>query len=376
MIGRAISCKYTGPLGDWSGYGSANRNAVLALHRAGVEVTVQKKSYTNKEAEYGKNYDAVKELVNRNIPYDIKIVHIPPDGYLQFLEPGKYHIGHLFWETDGLSREWVWNCNLMDEIWTGGEVHKENFQKAGVKVPIHVFPQAIDTDVNVKPFHIKGRQGFLFYSVFEWIERKNPRALLQAYYDEFQGVEDVTLLLKVYKVSSAGNASSEIRKDIAEWKATSGHRSFPNMLLCHELLSSNDMMRLHEAGDCFVSAHRGEGWGVPQAEAAVVGKPIISTNLGGIHEWFTDGKDALLTNWKPVNVFNMEFAPWYETDQMWAEVDQGDLRGKMRWVYDNQAKAKHLGREARKMVRDRFSFKVVGDMMKHRLEEIQKEVGQ
>lgn len=72
----------------------------------------------------------------------------------------------------------------------------------------------------------------------------------------------------------------------------------------------------------------------------------------------------------------MEFAPWYETDQMWAEVDQGDLRGKMRWVYDNQAKAKHLGREARKMVRDRFSFKVVGDMMKHRLEEIQKEVGQ
>ncbi len=50
--------------------------------------------------------------------------------------------------------------------------------------------------------------------------------------------------------------------------------------------------------DCFVSAHRGEGWGVPQMEAMLMGKPIISTSCGGIHEHLKDKEDALLLPFK------------------------------------------------------------------------------
>ena len=34
---------------------------------------------------------------------------------------------------------------------------------------------------------------------------------------------------------------------------------------------------LHERGDCYVSLHRGEGWGYPLFEAASRGTPVIAT---------------------------------------------------------------------------------------------------
>lgn len=370
-LAKEVACKYTGCWGDFTGYGEANRNAIAALHTAGVELTTEKVSYTRTQADYGETYELASKLEGRPIKYDIKILHVPSDGYLKFLEPAKYHIGHLFWETDKMSKTWVWNCNLMDEIWTGGNVHKENFKKAGVKVPIFVYPQAIDTNIRVeKPFRLPGHSGFLFYSIFQWIERKNPRKLLESYWKEFQGEENVSLLLKTYGLTLENHEVEKIRNDIRRWKTESELKSFPRVFLFFDLISKADMMRFHITGDCFVSAHRGEGWGIPQVEASLVGNPVISTNLGGVHEWFENGKTAYLLNWKPVKVFGMEFAPWYKTDQNWAEVDEGELRERMRYVFDNPDKARKVGLTARSMVMDRFSYLAVGQMMKDRLEDI------
>lgn len=368
-----IGVKYCGPFGDYTGYGEANRNAIRALVEAGVDVTTERVVYTNQEFSYGKAYDIAQKQEGANIPYDIKIVHVPSDGYLRFLEPTKYHIGHLFWETDSLSKAWVWNCNLVDEIWTGGEWHKENFKKAGVKVPIYVFPQAIDTSpILQKPFQVPQHKGFLFYSIFQWIERKNPLALLEAYWREFQGEENVSLLLKTYGVNLNAESFQRIKTDIKSLKIGLGIKNCPRVLLVTRMLNRNDIMRLHVTGDCFVSAHRGEGWGIPQVEAMSVGKPIISTNLGGVHEMLTHGQNALLVNYTWSNVKNMEFAPWYNSSQKWADVDMADLRRNMRWIFSNGLKAREMGTVAKKFVEDKLSYKVVGKMMADRLYEIQK----
>ena len=370
---KSIRCKYSGPFGDYTGYGEANRNAIMALDKAGVQVTTNKISYTSTEAEYGQSYRLAEKLEGKPMKYDIKILHVPSDGYLKFLEPTKYHIGHLFWETDGMSKTWVWNCNLMDEIWTGGHVHKDNFQKAGVKVPIFVYPQSNQTDLKVqRPFNIPGHKGYLFYSIFQWIERKNPKALLNAYWKEFQGQDDVTLLLKVYRFGFDENEHQQIRDDIISWKKELGMDTHPRVLLYFGLMSKSDIMRLHWTGDCFVSAHRGEGWGIPQVEASIVGNPMISTDLGGCHEWYEDGKTAFLTKWKKEKVFNMDFAPWYGNKQSWAKVSEKDLRRKLRFVYENREEAKDVGLAAQRMVKDKFSYVAVGNLMRDRLRDIQR----
>lgn len=363
--------KYCGAFADWTGYGEANRNAISALNAAGVEMTTERISYTHEELSYGKTFDLAASLEGLPLDYDIKIIHIPSDGYVKHLEPTKYHIGHLFWETDSLSKTWVWNCNLMDEIWTGAESHKENFMRAGVKVPIYVFPQAIDTSIRLsKPFQIPRHEGFLFYSIFQWIERKDPKSLLTAYWQEFESEKKVTLLLKVYGKDLSSEEFQRIRNDIKKWKTELNQAVYPRTLIYTDMLSREDMMRLHMTGDCFVSAHRGEGWGIPQVESLLVGNPIISTNKGGVHELLEDRGNAHLVKWKETNVFNMEFAPWYDPNQKWAQVDIKDLRARMREVFDNPSKARSLGVKGRKFVHDNLSYEAVGQQMADRLRSI------
>jgi len=372
-LSKPVSVKYCGPFLDFTGYGEANRNAIMALHTVGVEVTTEKVEYASGNADFGEAAELAQRLEGRPIKYDIKIVHVPSDGYMKFLEPAKYHIGHLFWETDSISKTWVWNCNLMDEIWTGGQIHKENFRRAGVKVPIHVFPQAIDNVIQVqKPFRVTDHKGYMFYSIFQWIERKNPKALLKAYWEEFQGEDNVSLLLKVYRFGFDKSEREQIRKDINDWKEEFGHKHFPKIFLFFDLVDKSDMFRIHYTGDCFVSAHRGEGWGIPQAEAAVIGNPIISTGLGGVHEWFEDEKSAFLTKWKRTKVKNMDFAPWYEKNQHWAEVDHADLKKRMRFVFDNPEEAKKVGNMAKDVAYNKLSYKAVGEAMRDRLVDIQR----
>ena len=45
--------------------------------------------------------------------------------------------------------------------------------------------------------------------------------------------------------------------------------------------------------DCFVSAHRGEGFGIGLAQAAILGKPVIYTDYSAPREWLSRGNGHL-----------------------------------------------------------------------------------
>lgn len=364
-----MNVRYIGPWADYSGYGEANRNIVLALDTVGVELTTERLEQTTQQARYGKGYDICLQNENRNLDHKIRIIHLTPDLYIKYLTPNKYHIGHLFWETDKIPKEWVWNCNKMDEIWTGCQYQKQALVRSGVKVPINVFPQPVRSDIDpeIPPFKIKSFNGFLFYSIFEWIERKNPTALLKAYFAEFSKEDNVALLIKTYRRGFGEDQKRVIRQMITGLKPKNGAKVF----LYEKLMSETEIYRLHATGDCFVSAHRGEGWGRPQTEAMVMGKPIISTNCGGVHEWISDDV-AYLCNWEKKPVVLDEVSNTYEQDQNWAEIDAQDLRKKMRYVFENRDKAAQLGEKARKFVKASLNMEMVGSMMKGRLEEIEK----
>lgn len=375
LFEKPIKVKYMGSWADYSGYGEANRNAIRALlttnayyKRNKMFVTTEKVVHVREKANFGKAYDEISQLEGKPLNYDFKIIHITPDGYMKYLEPMKYHVGHLFWETSRLPQSWVWNANLMDEIWTGDNYHRDVFIKSGVKVPIQVIPQAIDVNIPTpKPFRIDNRPQFLFYSIFQWIERKNPKLLLEAYWQEFKPDEDVGLLIKTYRLDFSANEKAKIYSDITKWKQG---RDTPPVFIYDELMSRDNMFRFHATGDCFVLPHRGEGWGVTQVEASLLGKPVISTNLGGMHDWMDDSMMLLLNDFDMINVFNMDFVPWYTSDQEWADPSIGELREKMRWVYENRNKSIDMGERARKRVTEEFNYEKVGLLMQDRLGDV------
>lgn len=371
-----MNVKYTGPALDYSGYGEANRHDIAALHSAGIGIKTQIPKYTLEIADFGRLGELCASLQETPIDYDIQIIHTTPNVYQQYMEPGKYHIGRAFWETDKVPLDFALNLQRMDEIWTGSEFNKQAMVNAGITQPIYIIPEAIDPIAPIaKPYLDPAPGCFKFYSIFEWTERKNPNALLEAYFLEFQNEDNVFLAMKTYVDNFTPEKKMEIRTMIRKVKNRLNLPRFPKAGIYTNLMDRHQVYRFHNTFDCFVSAHRGEGWGIPQMEAMLTEHPIISTNCGGIHEYLTDGKDAMLIPYKLVPlVDNTRNRQWYTPDQKWADCDIPTLRQAMRKMYQKQDLAKEIGLNAKLTVISKFSFRAVGERMLDRLMTIQEQI--
>lgn len=367
---------YLGPLLDYSGYGEANRHALAALHAAGANVVAKVVTYTSEGSDYGQIGALVNELKENRSKYNIKIIHTTPDQYARHMEPGKYHIGHFFWETDKVPADFAAGLELMDEIWTGSNANVDAIRNGGCTKPIKVFPQATETDREwPEPYEIRNFDGYLFYSIFEWIDRKNPEALIDAYYKEFQNGENVGLLIKTYFRNFNRENKKMIRTAIAKAKAKSGLSEFPPIFLYLDLMDRKHIMRLHKTGDCFVSAHHGEGWGIPQVEAALAGNLVITTGYGGVNEYFTDGGNALVIPYDMKPVKGMYHSTkWYDSEQNWADPKPEAIRSRLRFAYDMREQSQAIAKAGHEYVKSCFSLERVGALMVDRLKEIEREL--
>jgi len=367
-----LHVKYVSAWGDPSGYGAAARSFINALYIAGVNITLETIAQMPESTQQGVTERICRALQNRSIPYTTVIIHLTPDAYPIYREKNKYNIGHLFWETDRLPKEWITPCNQMDEIWTASEQQAEMIRKSGVTIPIYAFPQPIDAIKGfetVAPYRTNPLAGFIFYSIFQWILRKNPKVLLSAYWKEFTGKEDVALLLKTYRITYVEQEFDLIKDDIRAWKKELKLDHYPKIFLSPSLLTDAEMLRLHVTGDCYVNSSSGEGWSRPMQEAMLLGRPVVSGNNGGITDYLSE------TQYFPVESHSViaetaSWIPWYTTDMSWRALDEDALRKQMRYVYDNTKQATLTGRKAQTFIVDNFSYQTVGEKLKQRLSEI------
>lgn len=162
-----------------------------------------------------------------------------------------------------------------------------------------------------------------------------------------------------------------IRNKIDMLRAQVGQEKFPPIFLYLDLLDREGMMRVHKTGDIYVSAHRGEGWGVPQVEAALAGNSVISTGYGGCHEYFDDSSMKLLP-FDMVKLKGMSHAGnLYNGSQRWADVDIDQIRGALRWAFDNPAERKVVAEAGQQVVLNKFNLATVGKLMADRIKEIE-----
>lgn len=375
-----MKIKYAGPAADYSGYGEANRHDIAALVAAGVLVTTEIPRYTTEIADFGPLGALAREREGQNIGYKVKIIHTTPNVYRGFMEAGKYHIGRVFWETNKLPLDFAQNVQLMDEVWTGSQYNADAIKAAGVTKPIFIIPEAIDTEPvsnnpnDGRPFLVNNKDDFKFYSIFEWTERKNPNALLEAFWLEFENTPGVSLTIKTYVDNFQPDKKMEINKYVKMLKKRLALNKYPPVYMYRQLMDRRQMYRFHRTFDCYVSPHRGEGWGIPQMEAMLMGNPIVSTNCGGIHEYLEHKKSAYLLPYSLTPVENTRNSHWYTPDQKWANVTVDDLRAGLRWIYENKSRAKAMGKCGQDVVKSKFALKVVGQQMLDRLNQIREDL--
>ena len=72
----------------------------------------------------------------------------------------------------------------------------------------------------MKPLDVEGLEGFVFLSVFSWINRKAWDILLRAWFAEFKARDDVTLLLKTDAAISPGGHRLPSRGRVVRARST------------------------------------------------------------------------------------------------------------------------------------------------------------
>lgn len=361
--------QFVAPFLDHSGYGEASRNTLMAIYKAGIKVTTKIVSFTPDKLDIGYTGGLAKKLEKKYKDFDINLIELTPEHFPIFKEKGKYNIGYFFWEVKGLDSKWIEWCNLMDEIWLPSPVFAKMFVEGGVYKPIKVIPCCMDTDIKkYKPFalNISQKPKVILYSIFQWTERKNPKALLTAYWKEFQKDENILLIIKTYRSDFSLKEQQAIKNQIINWKNELKLKKYPHVLLVLDDLSYHDIMRIHATGDVFVSTHRGEGWGYSQMLAMTFGNLMISTNFGGIHEYLPQ-KSAVLLDYTFKNLWGMNHIEWYSPNQQWADVDMKSLQQAFRFAYSSNIESKKIAKSGKIFVNKKFNYKSAGEEIKKNL---------
>lgn len=366
--------KYTGPVFDSSGYGRACRGNILALHNAGVPIRINPITFERKHPDLGKHGKVLQSLINKDIGYNVNIVHTTPEFWSKHKESSKCNIGYTIWETTKLHPDWPEYINSnVDKVLVGCEWNKKVFSESGVTIPIGVVPHGVDTSefVGATPFNIGGvkETDYVFYSVFQWTERKHPAALIRAYYYAFTGVDDVVLVLKTYRNSFDDAEKQAIREIIGKIKSTMVLKHYPKIALVSDMLTEEQMAGLHARGNCYVSLDRGEGFGLGPFHAGAAGNPVIATGFGGTTEYAKED-NSYLVKYQLTPVFGMPWSPWYLGDQCWAEPDIIDGANLMHYVYTNREESSAKGLRLQYNIEKNFSWECIAKKIMKELEDI------
>lgn len=374
--------KYIGPIFDFSGYSEAARNYVLALHRAGVPITLQPHCFDRDPPSVGSASDReiLNSLVNKDIDFSTVIVHLTPDHLPTYRAkyPDKHLISYTVWETSLLHPKWAADCNSADEVWVPCEWNVESFKNSGVTVPIYKIHHGIDVDmydsISAESIEKTGLSGdtYNFLSVMQWNFRKNPEGLLRAYFNAFTPKDDVRLLIKAYigRGQPPIKEAELIKEVVARIKSDMQLPEYPRVSLITEILSTEKVRALYMGADAYVSLTHGEGFGLTSFEAGLAGKPVIVTGKGGNMEYMTPGNSyPVPAEWD--YVYGMStFNPWYLGNQQWARPSLPEAARLMRFVFENREEAAFKGAALRAHIKNEFSWDKVSNQMISRLKEL------
>jgi len=181
------------------------------------------------------------------------------------------------WEESSFPKEYVKNFNEnLDGIIAVSHYVKKTLVNNGVKVPICVINNSIDHILENKPekIQIKSRKSFRFLHISSCFPRKGIDVLLEAYGKAFSIGDDVVLIIKTFP-----NVHNNIEKDI--FAIQSKYKNYPSIELINKDLDEVYITWLYQNSHCLVAPSRGEGFGLPMAEAMLFELPVIVTGYGG-----------------------------------------------------------------------------------------------
>ncbi|MBU1611414.1 MAG: glycosyltransferase [Proteobacteria bacterium] len=263
------------------------------------------------------------EIVSDKAQADVAILHDEPiflSAALQQLQ-GLPRIAYAVVETDPMPQVYVEPLKNVDEVWTCSTFSRDILAREidGVHVVPHVVtrPRFSKADIQRVRSLIGADQHqelFTFYTISDGVNRR----------------KNLAGLLRTFASLGKGRA----RLVVKQYRHPLDLSNLPGVVSIPEELSDGEIAALHALGDCYVSAHCAEAWGLGLSEAMAFGKPVVATGYSGNME-FMHEDNSLPVRAEVQTIRSEDLAlcpPFFTPDMRWAYVDEGELAARMRQV--------------------------------------------
>ncbi|MDW8208455.1 MAG: tetratricopeptide repeat protein [Chloroherpetonaceae bacterium] len=291
----------------------------------------------------------------------------PPAGKLALIQP---------WEFGSLPRAWVQEiARTVHEVWVPSSFVARPTCSGGVPGDrVFVVPNGVNTDrfhPGVAPFDFQKHpatrhlrpETFKFLFVGGTIPRKGIDVLLDAYDRAFTARDDVVLIIKDFGTHSF-YANQGMGALIQALQVKPGAAQ---IVYLTDDLTEDEMAGLYAACDCLAHPYRGEGYGLPIAEAMACGKPTLVTDFGAALDFANPDNSYLI----PATVQRLPERRIGDLETVdypfLAEPERDALIDILRYVVSHPEEAREKGAQAARDIVERHTWKHVAEIALQRI---------
>ena len=338
-----------------------NRKLIEELHKNGkfdvsIYPTEGPGDYLPKDEDL-KDKPLAKELYlkSKDVSYpDITIRNMYPPRAKD--ANGAFNFYTFYWEESIIPKEYIDNFNkYLNGIGTASNYVKEKLIECGLNIPVENIGSGVDLVANfdeLKPYPLKTKKSIKFLHISSAFPRKGVDVLLKGYYEAFTNKDDVVLVLKTFPNihNTTGTLLEELNKK---------YPNHPEVEWINKDLSEEDVCRLYKAASCYVQTSRGEGFGLPVAEAMLAKVPTICCNNSSMADFATSETSLVvgydLAESKSHVNQNSKFV------SLWCEPRLNELINQFKYFIQNKdsLEMRNMVDKAYKLISEHYSWKAV-----------------
>ena len=406
---------FQAPVGTRSGYGERSRDlvrALIALDKFDIKIVSTRWGATPMNALTELDTDILDRILVGNLTQQPEIfmqVTVPNE----FQKVGKYNIGVTAGiETNLCDHTWLEGCNRMDLVLASSEHAKAVFEGTSfdkkdsstgqiveslkLTTPVEVlfegvrlntFQKKYTGEANVAEIFDQIPEDFCFLFVGHWLpgdlgeDRKNVSGLIKTFYESFKNkAKAPALVLKTTGGTVSVTDKIALLEKIEAIKTTIDSKNLPNVYIAYGDFTETEINDLynHPKVKAHVSFTKGEGFGRPLIEAALTGKPIITTSWSG-HLDFLKPDSSVLINGTMTKVHPS--AAWkgvLNLESEWFTINYGQASAFMKDMHKDYKKYLEKSRKTYHHIKTNFSFEAmtekIGSILDSRLPDFPKQV--
>jgi glycosyltransferase involved in cell wall biosynthesis len=195
------------------------------------------------------------------------------------------------WEESRIPSNVVADFNQhLAGIGTMSNYVKRVLRESGVTVPIEVVGVGVhepDPGARCSAPELESVRATRFLHISSAFPRKGVDVLLRGFFESFDDTDDVTLLLKTFP-----NPHNEV--DALLESLRSEFPDAPHVCWIDRDMDRDEIDGLYGLASAYVHTARGEGFGLPVAEAMLAGIPVISVAATGLADFVCDSTAAVI----------------------------------------------------------------------------------